>query len=166
MKAHGYRTFGIAVLITGAALDAIPHRRLRLEWCHVRGNRTIAEWNQVVFSDKSTFNLSIDNNRVLVRRPRVERFNPAFALQRHTTPTAGMMVGDYLANNTRSPLVLIRGTTHMTSCHHMCCHSCNGSQEPVFNMTMLGLTRQVCIRTVTTLPWPARSPDLSPIEHI
>ncbi|GFV07810.1 transposable element Tcb1 transposase [Trichonephila clavipes] len=25
---------------------------------------------------------------------------------------------------------------------------------------------QNCLRTVTTLPWPVRSPDLSPIEHI
>ncbi|GFV84223.1 transposable element Tcb2 transposase [Trichonephila clavipes] len=25
---------------------------------------------------------------------------------------------------------------------------------------------QDCLHTVTTLPWPARSPDLSPIEHI
>ncbi|GFT03870.1 transposable element Tcb2 transposase [Trichonephila clavipes] len=25
---------------------------------------------------------------------------------------------------------------------------------------------QDCLRTVTTFPWPARSPDLSPIEHI
>ncbi|GFS48160.1 l-Fucosyltransferase [Trichonephila clavipes] len=25
---------------------------------------------------------------------------------------------------------------------------------------------QDCLRTVTTLPWPSRSPDLSPIEHI
>ncbi|GFS78110.1 putative transposable element [Trichonephila clavipes] len=25
---------------------------------------------------------------------------------------------------------------------------------------------QICIRAVTNLPWPARSPDLSPIEHI
>ncbi|GFT30074.1 transposable element Tcb2 transposase [Trichonephila clavipes] len=25
---------------------------------------------------------------------------------------------------------------------------------------------QDCIRTVTTLPWPAQSPDLSPMEHI
>ncbi|GFU98893.1 transposable element Tcb1 transposase [Trichonephila clavipes] len=25
---------------------------------------------------------------------------------------------------------------------------------------------QDCFRTMTTLPWPARSPDLSPIEHI
>ncbi|GFS78573.1 transposable element Tcb2 transposase [Trichonephila clavipes] len=25
---------------------------------------------------------------------------------------------------------------------------------------------QDCLRTVTTLPWPSRTPDLSPIEHI
>ncbi|GFX07824.1 transposable element Tcb1 transposase [Trichonephila clavipes] len=31
---------------------------------------------------------------------------------------------------------------------------------------MIGLTRKGCLRTVTTLPWPSRSPDLSPIEHI
>ncbi|GFT85145.1 uncharacterized protein TNCV_496161 [Trichonephila clavipes] len=24
----------------------------------------------------------------------------------------------------------------MTSCNHMCCHSCNGSQEPFLNKTM------------------------------
>ncbi|GFS67687.1 transposable element Tcb2 transposase [Trichonephila clavipes] len=25
---------------------------------------------------------------------------------------------------------------------------------------------QDCLRIITTIPWPARSPDLSPIEHI
>ncbi|GFU83372.1 transposable element Tcb2 transposase, partial [Trichonephila clavipes] len=25
---------------------------------------------------------------------------------------------------------------------------------------------QDCLRTITTLPWSARSPDLSPIKHI
>ncbi|GFX95668.1 transposable element Tcb1 transposase [Trichonephila clavipes] len=59
----------------------------------------------------------------------------------------------------------------MTSCNHMCCHSCNDSQDPFFNKTMLGLTLQGffnrdCLRTVTTFPWPARSPDLSPSKHI
>ncbi|GFX70714.1 transposable element Tcb1 transposase [Trichonephila clavipes] len=26
----------------------------------------------------------------------------------------------------------------MTSCNHMCCHTCNGSQEPFFNKTTHG----------------------------
>ncbi|GFV10735.1 transposable element Tcb2 transposase [Trichonephila clavipes] len=60
-----------------AALDApTPHRRLRLEWCRARGNWNAAEWNQVVFSDESGFNLSSDDNRVRVWRLRGERLNP------------------------------------------------------------------------------------------
>ncbi|GFU32225.1 uncharacterized protein TNCV_3834411 [Trichonephila clavipes] len=56
----------------------------------------------------------------------------------------------------------------MTSCNHMCCHSCNGFQEPIFNDARPHTARvsQDCLRTVSTLPWPARFPDLSPIEHI
>ncbi|GFY30122.1 transposable element Tcb1 transposase [Trichonephila clavipes] len=68
------------------------------------------EWNQVVFSDESIFNLSSDDNHVRLGRPHGERLNPAFALQRHTALTAGMMVWGVIAYNTRSPLVLIRGT--------------------------------------------------------
>ncbi|GFV90124.1 transposable element Tcb2 transposase [Trichonephila clavipes] len=70
-----------------AALDAHPStstsRRLRLERCRSRGNWTAAEWNQVVFSEKSRFNPSTDDNRVRGLRPRGERLNSAFVLQRH-----------------------------------------------------------------------------------
>ncbi|GFU78468.1 transposable element Tcb2 transposase [Trichonephila clavipes] len=86
------------------------HRCLRLERHHAQGNCTAAKWNQVVFSDESRFNLSSEDNRVRVLRPRGERLNPAFALQRHTTPTAGVMEWDVIAYNTRPSLVLIRGT--------------------------------------------------------
>ncbi|GFU99772.1 uncharacterized protein TNCV_3840481 [Trichonephila clavipes] len=58
----------------------------------------------------------------------------------------------------------------MTSCNHMCCLSCNSSQEPIFNKTMLGLPRQGCHKTISTLLLPIlglpRSPDLSLIELI
>ncbi|GFX86275.1 transposable element Tcb2 transposase [Trichonephila clavipes] len=50
--------------------------------------KDIAEWNKDVFSDESRFNLSSDDNRVRVWRPRGEHFNPAFVLHRHTAPTA------------------------------------------------------------------------------
>ncbi|GFU71520.1 transposable element Tcb2 transposase [Trichonephila clavipes] len=86
------------------------HRHLRSKWCHARGNWTAAEWNQIVFSDESRFNLSSDDNRVRVQRPRDERLNPSFALQRHIAPTAGVMVWGAIAYNKQSPLVLIRGT--------------------------------------------------------
>ncbi|GFU11980.1 transposable element Tcb2 transposase [Trichonephila clavipes] len=86
------------------------HQRLRLEWCRARGNWTAAEWNQVVFSDESRFNLSSNDNRVLMWRPCGECLNPAFALQRYIAPTASVMVWGVIAYNTRSPLVLIRGT--------------------------------------------------------
>ncbi|GFU71641.1 transposable element Tcb2 transposase [Trichonephila clavipes] len=56
-------------------------RRLRLEWCHVRGNWTAVEGNQVVFSDESRFNLSCDDNCIHVWRLHSEHLNPVFALQ-------------------------------------------------------------------------------------
>ncbi|GFV10277.1 transposable element Tcb2 transposase [Trichonephila clavipes] len=56
------------------------HRCLRLERCHARVNWTATEWKQVVFSDEYRFNLSSDDNRVRVWRPRGERLNPGFAL--------------------------------------------------------------------------------------
>ncbi|GFU67454.1 uncharacterized protein TNCV_1599361 [Trichonephila clavipes] len=52
----------------------------------------------------------IDDNRVRLWRPRGERLNPAFALQRPTAPTVVVMVWGDIAINTRSPPVLIRGT--------------------------------------------------------
>ncbi|GFU75528.1 uncharacterized protein TNCV_2862441 [Trichonephila clavipes] len=56
----------------------------------------------------------------------------------------------------------------MTSCNHMCCPSCNGSQKTFFNNARHHTARvsQDCLRTVTALPWPARYPDLSPVEPI
>ncbi|GFV15203.1 transposable element Tcb2 transposase [Trichonephila clavipes] len=93
------------------ALPLTPtHQRLRLEWCQSRGNWIAAEWNQVISSDESRFNLSSDDNRVCMWWTRNERLNPVFALQRHTAPTAGVMLWCVIAYNTRPPLVLIHDT--------------------------------------------------------
>ncbi|GFU57047.1 uncharacterized protein TNCV_1779141 [Trichonephila clavipes] len=99
-----------------------------------------AELNQDVFSDTTRFNLSSDDNHVCVWKPRGECLNPAFALQRHTTPRAGVMVWNAIDT--------------MPSCKNMSCHSCNGSQDPYFNKAMLGLTRQGCQKAVSILLLP------------
>ncbi|GFT23549.1 transposable element Tcb2 transposase [Trichonephila clavipes] len=86
------------------------HRCLRLEGFNARGNWSEAEWNQVVFSDEFRLDLSSDDNCVRVWRPRFERLNPTFALQRHTAHTACVMVWGVMTYNTRSPPILIHGT--------------------------------------------------------
>ncbi|GFX24296.1 uncharacterized protein TNCV_420971 [Trichonephila clavipes] len=98
--------------LTDQSLRRPPHRKkcTRTATCFIVNHPGTEEWNQVVFSDESRFNLCSGDNRVRVWRPRGERLNPAFALQRHTAPTAGVKVWGAIAYNTRSPLVLIRGT--------------------------------------------------------
>ena len=63
-----------------------------------------------------------------------------------------------------------RGTS-IRFCAQWSCHSCsNTTTEPYFNMimhvpTLLVLSRSFC-SNVIVLPWPVRSPDLSPFEHL
>ncbi|GFS73319.1 transposable element Tcb2 transposase [Trichonephila clavipes] len=103
-----------------------------------------------------------------------ERLNHAFALQRHATPTTGVMVLGAIAYNTRSPLVLIRGTMIAQRYVHDILQPhvlllMQRSPGALFQQDNarphMARVSQDCLRTVTTLPWPARSPDLSPIEH-
>ncbi|GFV58738.1 transposable element Tcb1 transposase [Trichonephila clavipes] len=103
----------------------------------------------------------------------IDRINPR-GLE-HTAPTDGVTVWDVMAYNTLSTLVLIRGTmTAQRNVHDIL--------QPYVLPLMQWLpgaifqqdnarphtarVSQDCLRNVTTLPWPARSPDLSPIEHI
>ncbi|GFV63658.1 transposable element Tcb2 transposase [Trichonephila clavipes] len=132
------------------------------------GSRGAGEVSDV-FSDEFRFNLSSGDNRVRVWRPCGERLNPAFALQRHTAPTAGVMLWGAIAYNTRSPLILIRGTMTAQRYVHdiLQPHVLPLMQRlpgAIFQQDNDRLTwqrvSQECHRTVTTPHWPARSPDI------
>ncbi|GFV32400.1 transposable element Tcb2 transposase [Trichonephila clavipes] len=111
--------------------------------------------NQVVFSDESRFNLRSDDNRACVWRPRGERLNPGFALQRHTTHTAGVMVWGAIAYNTQFPLVLIRGTMIAQRYVHDILQPhvlpLMQHQELFFNKIIFSLTEQGCDKSVSSL---------------
>ncbi|GFV24965.1 transposable element Tcb2 transposase [Trichonephila clavipes] len=105
-KARG-RTVVIAVLITcSLVLKPTLHRR-RLEWSLAQRDWRTTERNHVICSDESKFSFGGDKNRIRMRRPRCERLNLAFALQRHTTPTTGAMAWDAITIDTWLPLILI-----------------------------------------------------------
>ncbi|GFV95302.1 transposable element Tcb2 transposase [Trichonephila clavipes] len=164
---HIVRNASVQPTVSSAAIQA--------QRCLARGNWTAAD--RVVFSDESRLNLSSDDNRVRVWRSGGERLNPAIVLKRHTAPTAGVMVWGATAYNTRSlsSLVLTRGT--MTAQRYVY-DILQPHVLPLMQQLLGAISQQEnarphtarvsqdSLRTLTTLPWIAPSPDLSPIEHI
>ncbi|KFM66907.1 Transposable element Tcb2 transposase, partial [Stegodyphus mimosarum] len=150
------------------------HRRLR--WSGVEHEETGLQRNGTRSSlETNPDSISAVMTIVFVWKARGERLNPAFAVQRHIAPTAGVMVWVAIAYNTRSPLVLFRGT--LTAQRYV--HEILQPHVLPLMQRLPGVVYQQdsapphtarvsqdCLRTVTTLPGPARSPNMSPIEHI
>ncbi|GFV76555.1 transposable element Tcb2 transposase [Trichonephila clavipes] len=71
----------------------------------------VTDWQKVVFSNESRFVLGTDDNRVRVWRRRPgERYNSPHTVLRHTARTAGVMVLGPMVYDSRSTLIVMRGT--------------------------------------------------------
>ncbi|PSN31409.1 hypothetical protein C0J52_25475 [Blattella germanica] len=77
------------------------HQRLKLQWVRERRHWR-AEWQNVVFSDESRFNMSYNDGRIRVRRYGGERNLRACILQRHKGPTPSVMVWGVIEYHMRS----------------------------------------------------------------
>ncbi|GFW42351.1 transposable element Tcb1 transposase [Trichonephila clavipes] len=148
------------------------HRQLRLQWCQASLMWNATDWQKVVFSDESRFVSGTDDNRVRVWRRPGERYNSPHTVLRHTTRRAGVMVWGTIAYDSRSTLIVMRGT--LTGQRYV-----DDIPRPYVGPFLNGLpgaifqkdnarphtTRvaQDFLRHFQTLPWPARSPDLSPV---
>ncbi|GFV86147.1 transposable element Tcb1 transposase [Trichonephila clavipes] len=151
------------------------HRRLRRQWYDERRMRA-AEWNEVVFTDESRICLQHHDGRIRVRRHRGERMLNSCVMHRHIGPAPGIMVWGGIGYHSHTPLVRIAGT--LNSQHYI-----SEVLEPVVLPYLQGLataifqqdnTRPQVAHVVKTffvhhqiesLPWPARSPDVSPIKN-
>lgn len=150
------------------------HCRLRREWCQARAHwRT--EWRSVVFSDESRFCLGRSDSRVLVRRRPGERLLATCLRPRHTGPTPGVMVWGAISYDSRSTLVVIPRTLTANLYVSLVIQPVvlpfmNSIQGGVFQQDNArphtAVVTQHALQSVDMLPWPARSPDLSPIEHV
>ncbi|GFW58751.1 transposable element Tc1 transposase [Trichonephila clavipes] len=106
----------------------------------------VADWQKVVFSDESRFILGTDDNRIRVwRRP----------LPVHLIVMRGTLTGQRYVDDTLRPLV---GPF------------LNGLPGAIFQQDNArphtARVAQYFLRHFQTLPWPARSPDLSPVEPV
>ncbi|GFU30474.1 transposable element Tc1 transposase [Trichonephila clavipes] len=158
------------------ALPLTPeHRQLRLQWCQARSMWNVTDWQKVVFSDESRFFWGTDDNRVRVWRHPGERYNSPLTVLRHSARTAGVMVWGAIAYDSRSTLIVMRGT--LTGQRYVD-DILRPHVGPFLNALPGAIFQQDNARPHTarvaqdflchfqTLPWPARSSDLSPVEHV
>ncbi|GFW15403.1 transposable element Tc1 transposase [Trichonephila clavipes] len=89
------------------------HHRLRLQWANVHRSWR-ADWQQVVFSDESRFNLLHHDGRIRVRCYAGERHIPECIIERHSGRTPGVMVWGAIAYHGRSQLLRIVGNLNST----------------------------------------------------
>ena len=154
------------------------HRNARLAWCrrHVRLTRN--DWNNVMFSDESRFHLDSSDGRARVYRRPGERYSDACVVQRAAFGGGSVMVWGGITGRDRTPLYVIHG--NLTAVRYRD-EILNPLVLPFIQAQRRNITFQhdnarphvarvvnnfLRQHNVQTLPWPAVSPDLSPIEHV
>ncbi|GFW06738.1 transposable element Tcb2 transposase [Trichonephila clavipes] len=155
------------------------HRRRRSLWCREHRNWRDNEWGRVLFTDESRFSLSSDSHRILIWRERESRNYPSNIIKRDRYGGCGVLVWRGIMLGSRTDL------------HFFDAGSVNGNRYcneillPYVRLFRGAMGLQFlfmddnapCHRTVGAehllesenierMDWPARSPDLNPIEHV
>ncbi|GFX62579.1 transposable element Tc1 transposase [Trichonephila clavipes] len=155
------------------------HRRRRSLWCRKHRNWRDNEWGRVLFTDESRFSLSSDSHRILIWRERGSRNHPSNIIERDRYGGRGLLVWGGIMLGSRTNLhIFDAGSVNGT-------RYCNEILLPYVRLFRGAMGLQFlfmddnapCHRTVAAkqllesedierMDWPARSPDLNPIEHV
>ncbi|GFS93419.1 transposable element Tcb2 transposase [Trichonephila clavipes] len=155
------------------------HRRRRSLWCREHRNWRDNEWGRVLFTDESRFSLSSDSHRILIWRERGSRNHPSNIIERDRYGGRGVLVWGGIMLGSRTDLhIFDAGSVNGT-------RYCNEILLPLVRLFRGAMGLQFlfmddnapCHRTVAAeqllesedierMDWPARSPDLNPIEHV
>lgn len=167
----GYHSYRAAVRIPLSVI----HMRNRLEWAREHLEWNDEQWRSVLWTDESRFTLDFNDGRIRVRRRKNERFADC-CIKKHDRHGCGsVMIWCGIWWEGRTAPVIIDGSLtgvrylneiikqHIipsTVKHNLVLQHDNARPH-----TAKIVTDALCARNVPVLSWPARSPDMSPIEH-
>ncbi|GFV63028.1 transposable element Tc3 transposase [Trichonephila clavipes] len=155
------------------------HRRRCSLWCREQRNWRDNEWGRVLFTDENRFSLSSDSHRILIWRERGSRNHPSNIIERDRYGGRDVLVWGRIMLGSRTDLhIFDAGSVNRTRY----CNEILFLYVRLFRGAM-GLQflfmdeKAPCNRTVAAkqllesedierMDWPARSPDLNPIEHV
>ncbi|GFT99822.1 transposable element Tcb2 transposase [Trichonephila clavipes] len=155
------------------------HRTARLQWCREHHNWTEQDWPCVLFSDECRFSLASDCRRQLICRESGTAYRPENIQEKDRYPTCSIMVWAGIMINGRTCLHMVANGTMMDQRYidevllpHVRLFRGAVGDKFVFmddNATChRTLAVQYCLDSegIQRLVWPARSPDLNPIENV
>ncbi|GFX70896.1 transposable element Tcb2 transposase [Trichonephila clavipes] len=155
------------------------HRTARLQWCREHHNWTEQDWACVLFSDESRFSLSSDCRRQLIWRESGTAYRPENIQEKDRYPTCSIMVWAGIMINGRTRLhVVANGTmTGQRYIDEVLLPHVRLFRGAVGDKFVFMDDNATCHRTLAVqdcldsegiqrLVWPARSPDLNPIENV
>ncbi|GFS97564.1 transposable element Tcb2 transposase [Trichonephila clavipes] len=155
------------------------HRRRRSLWCREHRNWRDNEWGRVLFTDESRFSLSSDSHRILIWRERGSRNHPSNIIERDRYGGRGVLVWGGIMLGSRTDFHIfdagsVNGTRYCNEILLLYVRLFRGAMGLQF---LFMDDNSPCHRTVAAeqllesedierMDWPARSPDLNPIEHV
>ncbi|GFT73476.1 transposable element Tcb2 transposase [Trichonephila clavipes] len=155
------------------------HRTARLQWCREHHNWTEQDWACVLFSDESRFSLSSDCRRQLIWRESGTAYRSENIQEKDRYPTCSIMVSAGIMINGRTRLHVVANGTVTGQRYidevllpHVRLFCGAVGDKFVFmddNATChRTLAVQDCLDSegIQRLVWPARTPDLNPIENV
>ncbi|GFS68478.1 transposable element Tc1 transposase [Trichonephila clavipes] len=130
------------------------HRRRHSLWCREHRNWRDNEWGRVLLTDESRFSLSSDSHRILIWRERGSRNHPSNIIER----VGGSVNGTRYCNEILLPHVRLfrgaMGVQFLFMDDNAPCHRTVAAEQLLES------------EDIERMDWPARSPDLNPIEHV
>jgi hypothetical protein len=152
------------------------HRRERVRWCNrLRGCR-FRNWRRIWLSDKSRFLLQKRDGRIRVNRHRNERFSSSCVQEVDSFGGGSVMMWAAISNDRKTDLVHVPGNLtavkyrdEIIQPHLM---QVIDRQRELFQQdNARPHTARVTMdyieqNSINVLPWPSKSPDLNPIEHL
>ncbi|GFS98990.1 transposable element Tcb1 transposase [Trichonephila clavipes] len=152
------------------------YRRLHRQLCDER-RMWVAKWNKVVFTDESRICLQHHDSRIRVWRHRGERMLNSCVMHHLTGPAPGIMVWGGIGYDSCTPLVRNVGTLNSQRyisevLEPVVLPYCQGLDTAIFQQNNARphvariVQRFFVNHQIELLPWPARFPDLSPIENM
>ncbi|GFV99156.1 transposable element Tcb2 transposase [Trichonephila clavipes] len=155
------------------------HRRRRSLWCREHWNWRDNEWGRVLFTDESRFSLSSDSHRIPSWREWGSHNHPSNIIERDWYGGRGVLVWGGIMLGSRTDLHLfdagsVNGTRYCNKILLPYVRLFRGAMDLQFLFMddnapchRKGAAEQLLeSEDIERMDWPARSPDLNPIEHV